>query len=412
MHTTSFNKKNANVTTKYSTITLHNLNHSQVVSDFITALSCFRSIKSRRLTIAIDKPDKYFPNACVPITGIVECLKRDGLDIEITNHPLVEDNIILNPLRFNSSAIPTAHVMNKVWEFTDSNDINFLVTKLITSIAQSGSFARGALDSLEWSMNEVMDNVIQHSEVDRGFVMCQVHTSAKHVAFCVFDYGIGIYESLRRSNIPPSSPVDAITSSIQEGVTRDKNIGQGNGLWGMHQIVVNNEGRLSIISDSATYFFVRGKAHTSSNIPILSYNKKHRNTTVDFQLDIDKEIVLPWKQSTIYTPPFQSRMELLENGSGAILFKLAEKQGGTGTRQSGAMLRNEIHNILIETDKPIEVDFSNISVISSSFADELIGKLISNIGFSRFSQYIRITNCNQFINDVIDRSVVQRLKTL
>src|SRR5699024_11745283 len=47
------------------------------------------------------------------------------------------------------------------------------------------------------------------------------------------------------------SPFDAITSAMKRGFTRDKKTNQGNGLWGMSQLILNNRGILNIISSGA-----------------------------------------------------------------------------------------------------------------------------------------------------------------
>ena len=82
------------------------------------------------------------------------------------------------------------------------------------------------LDSIEWALNEVMDNVIQHSNSSHGYVMGQLHTNRKYIAFTVFDTGQGIYNSLRQSEHAPRNSIDAITLAIKEEVTRDKKIGK------------------------------------------------------------------------------------------------------------------------------------------------------------------------------------------
>jgi hypothetical protein len=77
-----------------------------------------------------------------------------------------------------------------------------------------------------------MDNVLQHSNQPFGYVMGQIHQTSKHIAFCIFDPGIGIFNTLKGSVHAPRSHLDAITLAIKEGVTRDKAVGQGNGMWG------------------------------------------------------------------------------------------------------------------------------------------------------------------------------------
>ena len=48
-------------------------------------------------------------------------------------------------------------------------------------------------------------------------------------------------------------------------------------------------------------------------------------------------------------------------------------------------------------------------MLSSSFADELIGKLIAEMGFSSFVQHIKLSKLNAFNTAIINRSVGQRM---
>ncbi|MDD4729269.1 MAG: STAS-like domain-containing protein [Dysgonamonadaceae bacterium] len=88
---------------------------------------------------------------------------------------------------------------------------------------------------------------------------------------------------------------------------------------------------------------------------------------------------------------------------------LADKSSGTGTRQSGERIRNEIINLNNESGKIIEIDFSGVAVISSSFADELIGKLVVRYGFFNFNQIFRLKNMNEIVQAIVHRSVSQRM---
>jgi uncharacterized protein (DUF1684 family) len=76
-------------------------------------------------------------------------------------------------------------------------------------------------------------------------------------------------------------------------------------------------------------------------------------------------------------PPVNYRLEARENESGSeLVFSLKDEASGTGTRQSGRLLRNRILNTAKDSSLRIVIDFNGVSVIASSFADELIGKLV------------------------------------
>ena len=105
------------------------------------------------------------------------------------------------------------------------------------------------------------------------------------------------------------------------------------------------------------------------------------------------------------------RIENLEDDHDRIVYKMAEQSSGTGTRKSGEAIRNEIANILNQTDSLVHLDFSGVSVVSSSFGDELIGKLAVKLGFIIFNQRIRLIGMNETVQSLVNHSVSMRLST-
>ena len=76
---------------------------------------------------------------------------------------------------------------------------------------------------------------------------------------------------MKDSEHHPRTTIDAITLAIQEEVTRDKNIGQGNGLFVLHSIVKQGMGKLVITSGKGSYTYNNGYVRTYDNLPLISY---------------------------------------------------------------------------------------------------------------------------------------------
>jgi hypothetical protein len=360
-----------------------------------------------------------FPNGAVPIAGIVEYfVEKYGFKFE--NAPSyflkfkpdkVDVTSFLNPLNTKQSQeILSTKPLNKVWKFSSSSEVNMIVDSLVNELRKIELFEMGVLDALTWSLNEVMDNVLQHSGVGHGFVMGQMHRKRKHIAFCVFDNGQGIYNSLKNSIHKPCNPIEALKIAIQENITRDKTVGQGNGMYGLDQVVRYNKGRLTIISNSALYKYENNKEVFLSNIPTIS--EDNGGTLVDLQLDyqnkvsISEALIFKGKPHTNYVNYY---LENLENEEGDLVYTLKEWHDGVGTRPSGKKLRNEILNNYRETKKKFIIDFANLNVISSSFADELLGKLVIEFGFFNFNNIVKLKNMNELIQQLVQRSVAQRM---
>jgi hypothetical protein len=384
-------------------IIFYKLNHPKVVSDFIREVFHAKNAGYEIIDLDFSNVNAIFPNAGVPISGLMEFFETTGIEFIYDDAPQ-----IIKPLKVSTNCESfNRGVLNKIWKFENSSDIGKLVDSFINELSKCDKFEKGVLNALEWSINEVMDNVIQHSNYSHGYVMGQIHKNSKHVAFTIFDTGQGIYNSLKNTVHSPKYVLDALTLCIKEGVTRDKSKGQGNGMYGLHSVVKENDGSLVITSGSGSYIFSNGDVKTYKGLPYPSYDNSC--TTIDFQIDYNKPIsienALPFKNYKFVS----LRIDNLETEFGDILYNLKEKAQGTGTRQSGERIRTEIGNIIRDTQKIIIIDFQGIAVISSSFADELIGKMVVEYGFFNFNNIIRMINMNDLCQTIVQRSVAQRM---
>lgn len=367
----------------------------------------------------IIEDDGIFSNTCVPIAALLQYYKnKEDLTFEVVlplngyiehthmNNPLVAKDYI-HSYQINSP-------FDIVWFFDSDVEVNTLVNNYLLCLRQSEIIADGVIGSIEWCINEVMDNVLQHSGVGCGYIMGQIHQSAKRLSFCIFDYGTGIYNSLKSSSEHhPQTPIDAITMALQEKVTRDTSIGQGNGLWGLSQIITKSNGILKISSNGATYENTNGTIETAKRGGFY-LGKSNGTTTVDFQLDYSKDIDITSALTNSSGCAYNSVDLWLENlesdtDENIVNIKISEMSGGTGTRKSAEKVRNMVMNIVNNNKKRINLDFEGINTISSSFADELIGKIIKEKGFVFFTQAFRLTNLTPFLIAIINRSVEQRM---
>ena len=70
------------------------------------------------------------------------------------------------------------------------------------------------------------------------------------------------------------------------------------------------------------------------------------------------------------------------------IYNLKTWKDGVGTRISGEKLRKDIQFQIGEGVKSIVLDFEDIKVISSGFADELLGKLMVELGYYAFNNLV------------------------
>ncbi len=398
---------NTLITLDENELIFHKLSNPRLIGEFIDLLNELLKKRENNLILNFKKADKgAFPNVCVPLAGIIDCLIDKGIEFEFYYlNEILRKISLKNPLHVRKNKeLAESHSLNRIWKFESADDIYLLVNSFVKELSQFIVCEKGVLEGFEWSINEVLDNVLQHSTKDFGYVMGQVHEKTKHFVFCVYDTGQGIYNSLVQSIHQPRTPEEALELAVSEGITRDKKIGQGNGLWGLHQIVSENTGQLSITSSSAVYNLKNTKISIYPHQPILSVDN---GCIVDFQLDYSKAISI--SKALGGYEPVNLKLESLEDDSGNIVYDLKSKESGLGTRKSGEKIRNELINFYKQSNETITLDFSNINIISSSFADELIGKLVTEFGFYGFNNIFKLKNMNSNVQSIVQRSVAQRM---
>ncbi len=351
--------------------------------------------------------DKVFPNVCVPIAGMIETLTSVGFQFEFYYpNTYLKNTCFLKPCLISSNTTNIkGNCLDKIWRFDNYDDILVIYEAFVSAITENIECEKGVIDAFIWCIHETLENVIRHSGKDYGYVMGQVHRQAKNFVFCIYDTGQGIYKSLQPSEYNPQNPEEALKLCVKEGVTRDKTIGKGNGLWGLHQIVTENTGQLSITSNSARYKLVDSRISTFSKIPELSFDG---GSIIDFSIRTDKEISFS-KALNGYEPTNYQREAREDDTTGSIVYDIKDTPLGTGTRHSGAKVRTAVINDFKATNKVIVLDFTGVPMISSSFADELVGKLVVELGFMDFTNNIKIVGLTPNAQIVTERTVAQRM---
>jgi anti-sigma regulatory factor (Ser/Thr protein kinase) len=104
------------------------------------------------------------------------------------------------------------------------------------------------ISALEWSISEICDNVINHSEsMVGGFVEVITFPRQGIITFTVADAGRGILGSLKEAIPTLRTDAQAIGEAIKAGVTRNKAVGQGNGLAGSLRITTMTGGSMATV---------------------------------------------------------------------------------------------------------------------------------------------------------------------
>jgi hypothetical protein len=102
-------------------------------------------------------------------------------------------------------------------------------------------------------------------------------------------------------------------------------------------------------------------------------------------------------------------MKYLSNDCKTLQVAMRDEEAGFGSRRAGAQMRTKCLNLLrAEPECALLVDWDGIQMISSSFADEFIGKLFVELGPMSFVSRVRQTRMTGVVRALIDRAILQR----
>ncbi len=281
-----------------------------------------------------------------------------------------------------------------------------ILAKVMNLILGQLETERAALKAVEWALWEIMDNVVNHSQSPvGGFVQATAYKKTNRVEFVVADAGIGIPGSMNM----PNDHARAIRQAINEGVTRDKSKNAGNGLYGSYRVATLSGGQFEINSLRGSLFCKENERKTKNHSNPVPYC----GTSVRCGIDVsDPELLgkaLEFK-GRLHDPPYDYIERKFENEEGELIFSVKEEaQRDTGSRQGGKRIRGMIENLLRER-RPVIIDFDGVGVISSSFADEVFGRLFVEMGPRAFMTRIQMRNVDPTVEGLIDRAIMQRTR--
>lgn len=294
-------------------------------------------------------------------------------------------------------------------QFAASSEQGALVSHLVDTLLKStGSVAREDFAAIEWALNEITDNVLIHAQSEVGGVVhLNNYADKKRVEVIVADPGLGVPRTLRTASATIRSDADALEQAIREGVTRDPSVGQGNGLYGSYRIATSSGGYFYLHSGLASLEASQGylKIHAETipyhgTLVVACMDYSQRNALAE-ALEFGGRKYRP-------TDFIETRYEL--DAEGAITVLLASEGTAFGSRDAGAPIRRKLLNIysMGQRLRSITVDLSGVPLVSSSYADEVFGKLFVELGPMEFMRVFRITGANPTVQELVNRAILQR----
>lgn len=281
----------------------------------------------------------------------------------------------------------------------DSKDCWPVIRQLGDLMLHQFDNAREFFPAMEWAVNEVVDNIHIHSETPvPGAVCAQFYPEKHRVEVGICDMGRGIMASLSE-RYKLQSHGEALTRALERGVTRNPDVGQGNG------------GTFHLWSGDACFRLAGGKPDTVAVIPATV------GTGIYLNLDTAKLVNL--RDTFIGAAQFGdnestfifSESERVTTGDGLMV---KAECVHTGARQPAAALRRKIITLLPDVDygRPLLLNFAGVTGASSSFLDELLSRLIVHLGEPEFKAKVKVVNMSRQLSEMANVVIRQRLEGL
>jgi hypothetical protein len=282
-------------------------------------------------------------------------------------------------------------------------DVEPTTNEILELVLHQFENAREFVPALEWVVYETIDNIRLHADTPvPGAVCAQYFPSKRRMDVAICDVGQGITSSLEGQLEPWQGTGEVIKKALERGVTRDKEVGQGNGLPGALGIAKANQGTFRLWTDDVVYNVEGGEERGFQKRPSVD------GTGVVVRFDTTNPVhpsdTFLGQPGWTYIKDEAQRLNLEDR------VKVAEDCISTGAREPAKGLRRKIQNLLPDMQRPLVLDFEGVGGASSSFLDELLGRLVDTLGQETFDQKIRLVNMPDEMVDMANVVVGQRVE--
>ena len=289
--------------------------------------------------------------------------------------------------------------------FGGETEMGAIVAGVMDLLLPRMDVEREALAALEWSMYELMDNVLCHAESPTGgFAQASVDAQSGRVEFVVADGGIGVAESMRIRDHE-----QALARAIAEGGTRDRAAHAGDGLFGAFRAATLSGGQFEINSGFGLLY---GSREGPEEYRTGKRRIRYSGTAVRCEVGVGDAGLLG-RALGFGDRAYEPLEESAQRGSGAgevAPFSIREEAAqDVGSRSGGRRVRELVEERL-RVDGEAVLDFGGVAVISSGFADEVLGRLFAAMGPRAFMSRVRVRHANAVIDGLIDRAILRRVR--
>jgi len=401
-----------------STIQLSGKLNAFNIKDYCTGLERFYSSGKSNLTVDLERVERAYPSGVLPIITSLDLAREKGVKIYVKlpgndNTRKLFRSVnwahFLSPEQFEKSeSVHDRHLVTR--RFENAEQQKSVVDDFMDVVLRSMSIPRDIISGLEWSINEITDNVLNHSESKHGGIaQASTYPKDQTIAFAVADSGRGILNSMQEGFPTLRTDIQAIGEAIKAGVTRNPKFGQGNGLAGSLKVTTLTGGSFDITSGAGRFVVTN-----EQTLRKPFFQGHYQGTVVCGQIKITNDFsvskALDFGTGVKYIPVDIVEMQYEMEDKDCLILKMREESTGFGTRKSGLQIRTKLKNLLdAQPNYPLVADWEGVPVISSSFADEVMGKLFVELGALTFTSRIRNIGMEPLIHGLLDKAIGQRL---
>lgn len=364
-----------------------------------------------------------YPDAMLQLIASVDRFRRRNL----TFNAMLPENRRLRNLFQNTNwahlLAPTMFVPSSVSSdrhlparrYGSAEEQKRVVDDILEVMLRAMEVDRTVLDGLEWSLNEITDNVLNHANSEKGgIVQLTTLRDRSRVRFAVVDSGRGIPASIREGYPHLKRDIEAVGEAIKQGSTRSSDVGQGNGLAGALRISALSGGVFRVVSGRAevTARHPPDTPEYDQQVHGRPASEAFRGTCVVCEisvagsLDLDEALNF----SGGHTGFGYIDAEYVDGSSKEICLPLAKETAGFGSRKAGQALRIKAINLLrAEPSARLILDWRDVPSISSSFADEFVGRLFVELGPTHYMERVKAVSMEPFARKIVDRAIKQRV---
>lgn len=212
--------------------------------DLISVLSpLFEVGNDESIRFVLDMPSAdeticIYPDYFLLVVSVLKFLNRSGKAIAIgilndtdnTNIQYENDDSCISYFNGEIRSKASTKKVIEISEF-DGSTIGDIYNSIMQTLNSISSIDLTVLQALGYCFYELLDNVLNHSEIDKGLVVVHYDEDESIIRIMICDTGIGIYKSLttapKNACYGSYTEEDALLKCIEDKVTNGKGMGFG-----------------------------------------------------------------------------------------------------------------------------------------------------------------------------------------